>query len=126
MKQLRLPFIALLTASALLTLAAPVFAQVDVGVTLGYPGGYGIAQPSYVAPQSIYAQPPSVYMQRDWRDGRRQWQDQHAWHEQEWEHRHRHGATHWNDNNGWNHSQQDDRSWRNGQSEHERHDGRRR
>ena len=126
MKQLRLPFIGPLTASVLLTLAAPAIAQVNVGVTLGYPGGYGIAQPSYVAPQPIYAQPPPAYMQRDWRDGRRQWQDQRAWHEQERKHRHHHEATQWNDNNGWNHFQQDDRSWRNGQSGYERHDAWRR
>ncbi|MBC7513483.1 MAG: PXPV repeat protein [Herminiimonas sp.] len=123
MKQFRLPLISLLSASALLTLAAPAIAQVDVGVTLGYPGGYGIAQPSYVAPQPFYIQPPPVYPQRDWSDGRRQWEDQQDWREREWGYRHRYDAPHRNDNDGWRDLQRDNHGWQNGRGEHGRHNG---
>lgn len=115
MKQNRFALFGTLTASALLIATAPAVAEDNAGVTLGYPGGYGIAQPSYVAPQPFNVQPPPATMQRDWNDGRSQWRERQDQHEREWEYRRRHEETHRNDNRVWGQSPlQDNRGWRDG------------
>jgi hypothetical protein len=46
-----------LAGAALLFVAAPAMARVDVGVNIGVPG------PVYVQPQPVYVQPRPVYVQ---------------------------------------------------------------
>ena len=125
MKHVPSALIGLLMASALLISAAPAIAQVNVDVTLGYPGGYGIAQPSYSAPQSFYVQPQPVYGQRNWYNGHDQWRERQERQEREWQYRHRHEEMHRNENGGrgrWE-QQHDNRGWRDRQGGNEHHHG---
>lgn len=128
MKHVPSALIGLLMASALLMSAAPAIAQVNVDVTLGYPGGYGIAQPSYSAPQPYYIQPQPAYVQRNWYNGHDQWRDRQERqerHEREWQYRHRHEEFHRNDHDDrgrWE-QQQDNRGWRDGRGGNEHHQG---
>jgi hypothetical protein len=67
----------LLGVAAALASVAPARADVDTGVSIGFPGGYGTPQPTYVPPPSYQVQPPTNYVppppygERDWR-GRQQ------------------------------------------------------
>lgn len=116
----RSTLIAACATASLFVIVTPAIAEVNVGVTLGYPGGYGIAQPVqplygpapvYVAPGYFTPAPRPYYYQRD--EGR-------AWHEREeraaeWRYRHEY-RHHEND---WRHDRDDE--WR--QERHEEHRG---
>ena len=122
MRHLRSALAGLLGASALMIVTVPATAQVNVDVTLGYPGGYGIAQPSYYnPPQPVYVQPSPVYVQRDWNNGRSQWRERQEQHEREWRYREHHENRGRYDNDGWHHSQNEheDRGWRDGSDRHD-------
>ena len=122
-----------LAVAALLVFTAPAQAGVDVGVSIGYPGGYGVPQPSYVPPSPYYAQPPyyvqppyyiqppyyygrpaPVYIEpgryRDWREHERE-HDQRTRLNDRWREQHDHDRDDWRGNHGGDH-------------DHDRHDGR--
>jgi hypothetical protein len=68
----------LLAVTVVLASVTPARADIDTGVSIGFPGGYGTPQPTYVPPPSYQVQPPTnyvapapVYGERDWR-GRQQ------------------------------------------------------
>lgn len=90
MNKVMFGFAAALSAVSMLAVVTPAQAEGRVGVTIGYPGGYGIAGPSYVAPP-VVVQPAPVYVGRDphryWRE--RQWRER-EWREREWRARHDH------------------------------------
>lgn len=101
--------LSVLSAAALMATALPAQAQVDVGVSIGFPGGYGFAGPAYaapvyVAPRPVYVQPPPVYINRD---------DRWRRHEREVYYRDRHERREHHDND-----------WRGGRDGYGDHDGR--
>ncbi len=122
---LRFALAGFLTASALLIVAPAATAQSNSRPTIGFGGGYGIAQPSYVPPQPFYGQPPPVTMQWDWRDGRSQWREQQEWREREWQHRQYQDDTRRSHNGAWGAEQppHGNRDWPQGPGGHERHNG---
>lgn len=116
MKTLRTAFLVFGTAAALIATAMPAQAEVNVGVSIGFPGGYGIPQPAYV-PAPVYVQPQPYYVQRAPVYVER---NEHGWRERN-EHRdHDEGRWHhdrdddrWN-NRGWHQNGRDEghREWR--------------
>jgi hypothetical protein len=54
---------ALFAAVSLSTISSKALAGVDVGVSIGYPGAYGVIGPSYVTPAPLYVVPRPVYIQ---------------------------------------------------------------
>lgn len=126
MNAIRTTMISIAAAASLLAIAAPASAQVDVGVTIGYPGGYGVAQPvqPFYGPAPVYVAPAPVFVPRPYHHHRDEgW----AWREREeraaeWRYRHdrrpdyRHDYgrdNNWRNegNHGW---RQDQRDYRGG------------
>lgn len=114
MMMYRTLLLSVLSAAALMVTALPAQAQVDVGVSIGFPGNYGFAGPAYGGPvygepRPVYVQPPPVYIDRD--GGRR-------WHERDSYYRDRHDRH----DNGWHGGRggHRDRDW---DGDHDGHDG---
>ena len=94
MNAIRSTIISIAAAATLLAVAAPASAQVDVGISIGYPGGYGVVQPvqplygqapTYVAPAPVVV-PRPYYPHRDEERGWREREERAA----EWRYRHDH------------------------------------
>lgn len=113
MNAICITIVSIAAAASLLASATPASAEVRVGVSIGYPGGYGVAQPVqpfygsapvYVAPAPVYAPRPYYSQREEWR-GWREREERAA----EWRYRH-------DDRHDYRH---DERQWRD-----ERNDGR--
>jgi hypothetical protein len=65
-----------LTAGAMLLMASPAMARVDVDVNLGVPGVYAAPAPVYVQPRPVYVEPRPVYVEPRPVYG--------GWHERRW------------------------------------------
>ena len=100
MDPLRITMLTMLAGTAILAVALPASAEVNVGVSIGYPGGYGVPQPVqpfygsapvYVAPAPVYVQPPYYYQ----RDDNRDWREREAraaeWRNRDYHHDHHDG-----------------------------------
>lgn len=119
MNAIRTTLISIAAAASLLAIAAPASAQVDVGVSIGYPGGYGVAQPvqplygpapTYVAPAPVYV-PRPYYHHRDDERGWREREERAA----EWRYRHDHRPEYRHDYR--RDYGRDDNHWRNERNE---------
>lgn len=137
MTAIRTTIITAVAAASLLAFAAPASAQVDVGVSIGYPGGYGIAQPvqPFYGAAPVYVAPAPVYVPRPYdhpRDEGRGWREREE-RAAEWHYRHdnRHAYQQGflpDYQRGYGHDDHNDHNWRsdrNDRNDHsDRNDGR--
>ena len=141
MNAIRTTVITFVAAASLLAIASPANAALDVGVTIGYPGGYGIAQPvqPLYGPAPVYVAPAPVYVPRPYYQQREEGRDWREREERAAEWRYRHGYRHDNhhgyqpdyrhdggrNDNNWRNEWQRDRNDGAGQRFGEHRDGHR-
>ena len=114
MNAIRSTVISILAAASLLPFAAPASAQISVGGSIGYPGGYGVPQPvqPLYGPPPAYVAPAPVYVPRPYHHHRDEgW----AWREREeraaeWRYRHDRRPDYRRD---YGHEYGHDNNWRN-------------